>query len=137
MTKSTVTIQDFAKLEMRVGKVVEATNKEGSEKLIRLVVDFGLKDKGDKGDMGDMGEERETRIIFTGVRGFGYTPEDFIGKQFFFITNLSPRKMMDEESQGMIMAASNAAGAVDSGQGDDSKPIFLTADGMPVGAKIR
>lgn len=143
MIKSTVTIQDFAKLEMRVGKVLTATNKEGSEKLIRLVVDFGVKDRGNKGNKG---EEREMRIIFTGVRGFGYTPEDFKGKQFFFITNLAPRKMMDEESQGMIMAASNAADAAGAVDGDpsppadgsgQSKPLFLSADGMPVGAKIR
>lgn len=110
--ETTITIQDFAKVEMRVGRVVEATNKEGSEKLIRLVVDFGL----------------EKRIIFTGVRGFGYTPEDFLNKQFFFITNLVPRKMMDEESQGMILA-------VDSEK--DKKPLFVSAEGLPLGAKIR
>ena len=46
---STITIGDFAKLEMRVGKVIEATNKEGSEKLIRLVVDVGVKNRGDRG----------------------------------------------------------------------------------------
>lgn len=108
-----ITIQDFAKVEMRVGKVVEATNKEGSEKLIRLVVDIG---------------EEADRIIFTGVRGFGYTPDDFAGKQFFFITNLAPRKMMDEESQGMILAVDSEV---------ERKPLFLTAEGMPVGAQIR
>lgn len=76
--------------------------------------------------MGDQGDENETKIIFTGVRGFGYTPEDFFDKQFFFITNLAPRKMMDEESQGMILAVNTA-----------EKPLFLSAEGMPVGAKIR
>lgn len=105
-----ITIDDFGKVEMRVGKVVEAKNKEGSDKLIRLVVDFGL----------------ETRTIFIGVRGFGYTPEDFLNKQFFFITNLAPRKMMDEESQGMILAVDTP-----------EKPLFLSAEGMPLGAKIR
>ncbi len=109
---NSITIDEFARVEMRVGKVVEAENKEGSDKLIRLVVDFG---------------EKGTRVIFTGVRAFGYTPDYFAGKQFFFITNLAPRKMMDEESQGMIMA-------VDS---PDGKPLFLSADGMPPGAKIR
>lgn len=53
-----VTIDDFAKIEIRAGKVMEAKNKEGSEKLIRLLVDVG---------------EEKPRIIFTGVRGFGYT----------------------------------------------------------------
>lgn len=108
---STISIVDFAKVEMRVGKVLEAKNKAGSEKLIRLVVAVG---------------EEKPRIIFTAVRPFGYTPEFFAGKQFFFITNLAPRKMMDEESQGMIMAVDGA----------DGKPQFLSAAGMPVGAKI-
>jgi tryptophanyl-tRNA synthetase len=108
----TVTIDDFARLDLTVGRVMEAKNKEGSEKLIRLVVDIG---------------EDKTRVIFTGVRPFGFVPEDFEGKQFFFITNLAFRKMLDEESQGMILAV----------DGPDKKPIFLTASGMPVGAKIR
>ncbi|MEK7119178.1 MAG: hypothetical protein AAB889_01515, partial [Patescibacteria group bacterium] len=126
-----ITIEEFGKVEMLVGKVVEATNKEGSEKLIRLVVDFGLRSRGDKGDQGNTGdneEEKEIRIIFTGVRGFGYIPADFLNKQFFFITNLAPRRMMDEESQGMILA-------VDSEK--DKKPLFVSAEGLPVGAKIR
>lgn len=107
----TITIDDFAKVEFKVGKVVGATNKEGSDKLIRLVVDIA---------------EEKPRIVFTGVRGFGYTPDDFIGKQFFFITNLAPRKMMDEGSQGMILAVDGP-----------NKPIFVSAEGMPVGAKVR
>lgn len=108
----TITIDEFARVEIRVGKVTKAANKEGSEKLIRLVVDVG---------------EEKSRVIFTGVREFGYTPEDFAGKQFFFITNLAPRKMMDEESQGMILAV----------DGIDKKPQFVSAESMPVGAKIR
>lgn len=117
-TSGIITIDEFGKVEMRVGKVVEATNKEGSEKLIRLVVDFGT----------------EKRIIFTGVRGFGYAPADFLNKQFFFITNLAPRKMMDEESQGMIMAVDSPRGEAG---GSDKKPIFVSAEGLPVGAKVR
>lgn len=105
-----ITINDFAKVEMRVGLVTEAINKEGSEKLIRLTVSFG----------------DELRTIFTGVRQFGYTPEDFLNKKFLFVTNLEYRKMMDEESQGMILAVDGA-----------DKPLFLSAEGLPVGAKIR
>ena len=106
-----ITINDFAKVEMRVGLVTEAINKEGSEKLIRLTVSFG----------------DELRTIFTGVRQFGYTPEDFLNKKFLFVTNLEYRKMMDEESQGMILA-------VDSPEG---KPIFVSAENLPVGSKVR
>ncbi len=109
---NTISIDDFARVEVKVGKVREATNKEGSEKLIRLVV--------------DVGEERP-RIIFTGVRLFGFTPEYFSEKQFLFITNLAPRKMLDEFSQGMILAV----------DGPDDKPLFISAEGAPLGAKIR
>ncbi len=109
---NTVTIDEFARMELTVGKVIEATNKEGSDKLIRLLVDAG---------------EGKPRVIFTGVRPFGYQPSDFTGHQFFFITNLAPRRMLDEVSQGMILAVDGA----------DGKPQFVFADGMPVGAKIR
>jgi tryptophanyl-tRNA synthetase len=107
-----ITIDDFASIEMRVGKVTMAENVEKSEKLIRLHVDFA---------------EYGLKTIFTGVRGYGYTPETFIGKQFFFVTNLQSRKMMGEESQGMIMAT----------DGPDGKPVFVTAEGMSVGARIQ
>ncbi|MBI5613443.1 tryptophan--tRNA ligase [Candidatus Gottesmanbacteria bacterium] len=122
---SLITINEFAKVKLKVGKVVEASNKEGSEKLIRLVVDIG---------------EKETRVVFTGVRGYGYTPEDFLGKQFFFVTNLAPRKMLDEESQGMILAIDPSAGPPRdaSGQaGQVQKPLFISAESMPIGAAIR
>jgi tryptophanyl-tRNA synthetase len=109
--KEVVTIDEFARVEMSVGRVKEAANKDGSDKLIRLVVDVG---------------EDKQRVMFTAVRPFGYTLDFFAGKQFFFITNLAPRKIMDEYSQGMIMAVDGA----------DGKPQFLTAEGMPIGAKI-
>ena len=112
-----INIDDFACVEMRVGKVLEATNKDGSDKLIRLVVDVG---------------EEKPRIIFTGVRSFGYTPDFFAGHQFFFITNLAPRKMLDEYSNGMIMAVDSSASSEQAG-----KPQFIPADGMSPGAKIR
>jgi len=137
----TITIDDFAKVEIRVGKVLEAKNKEGSEKLIRLVVDIGLVEMGLIGPIGNIrqigNEQHEIRVIFTGVRGFGYTPENFLGKQFFFITNLAYRKMMDEESQGMILAVDPPSQSASGGHGGVGKPIFISAEGMPVGAKIR
>lgn len=106
-----ITVDDFAKVEIRVGLVKEAINKEGSEKLIRLTVDFGT----------------EIRVIFTGVRSYGFVPEDFAGKKFLFVTNLEYRKMMDEESQGMILAVDST----------ESKPIFIETPNLPVGAKVR
>ncbi len=108
-----INIDQFKEVEMKVGLVVEAMNQEGSEKLIKLKVDFG---------------EETMRTIFTGVRPFGYTTDYFAGKKWLFVTNLEPRKMMGEESQGMILAV----------DGSEDKPIFLTLDeDVPVGAKVR
>ncbi len=106
-----ISVDDFGKMEIRVGKVEQAENVEKSEKLILLTVSFG----------------DQTRTIYTGVRGYGYTPEDFREKQFLFITNLAYRKMPGGESQGMILAV----------DGPDDKPLFVPAEGMPVGAKVR
>ncbi len=110
--KSTITIDDFSNVKIRVGRVEEAEHVEKSEKLIRLHVDFG--------SFGN-------RTIFTGVRTYGYTADDFVGKQFLFVVNLEPRKMMGEESQGMILAVNSA----------DGKPLFISGEGLPMGSKIR
>lgn len=104
-----ISIDDFSKIEIKVGLVTEAINKEGSEKLIKLTVSFG----------------EESRTIFTGVRTFGYTPEDFLNKKFLFVTNLEYRKMMDEESQGMILAV---------GVG---RPVFVEVPGLDIGERVR
>lgn len=118
--KPMITIEEFAKLEMRVGKVTEAVDVPKSEKLIRLTVDFG---------------EQGKRIIFTGVRGYGYSAGDFSGKQFLFVVNLEPRKMMGEESQGMILAVDGLE--QDFGEHADKRPEFISAEGLPVGALVR
>lgn len=88
--KPTIQFPDFAKLEIRIGRVVEASIPEGSEKLIRQVVDFG--------------QELGRRVIFSGIQAW-YKPDDLLGKQLPYVINLEPRKMMGEESQGMLMAA--------------------------------
>ncbi len=117
-----ISLDDFKKVEMRVGLVTEATNVEGSEKLIRLSVDLG----------------DEKRTIFTGVRSFGYTPDFFVNKKWLFVTNLEYRKMpsfvetpagkMREDSQGMILAV----------DGTDEKPVFVQmGDDAPVGSRVR
>lgn len=86
--KTPITYADFEKLDIRVGTVVEATAPEWSKKLLRFVVDFG--------------PEIGQRIIFSGIRTW-YQPETLIGKQFGFLINLEPKKMGEEESQGMMM----------------------------------
>ena len=79
---------DFAKLEMRVGKVAHAERVEGSEKLLRLEVDMG-------------GEKRQ---LVAGI-GKNYAPEEVAGKKIVVLVNLEPKKMMGLESQGMLLAA--------------------------------
>lgn len=106
-----INIDDFSKIEMRVGLVVEATGVEGSEKLIREVVDFGS----------------EKRIIFSGIRKW-YQPEDLVGKKFIYVTNLEPRRMLNEESNGMILVAETAGGEV---------KLVPVLKGIPIGTRVR
>jgi methionine--tRNA ligase beta chain len=87
-----ISFEDFKKCEMRIGTIVVAELVEGSEKLLRLEVDFG--------------EDVGKRQILSGIAKF-YTPEEMLGKQLPFIVNLEPRKMMGLESQGMLIAADN------------------------------
>lgn len=115
-----ITIDEFAKVEMRVGKVIKAEDAAKSEKLIRLTVDFG---------------EFGQRIIFTGVRTYGYVTDDFADKQFIFVVNIPYRKMLGEESQGMILAVDGDE--LPFGVHGPKKPLFLSAEGMPPGAKVR
>jgi methionyl-tRNA synthetase len=95
--KPLITYADFDKLDLRIGQITACERKEGSEKLLRLTVDFG--------------EEGE-KTILSGIYPF-YQPEEVINKSFVFILNLEPRKIMGEESQGMLLAA------------DGEKPILL------------
>ena len=105
-----ITIDDFAKLEIKVGTILEAEEIPGSERLLKLKVDLG---------------EETPRQILSGIKQW-YKPEYLIGKQFVFITNLEPRKMMGLESQGMILCA-----------GTDKKPVCLKPSlKVPNGAKI-
>ncbi len=95
--KPIINYQDFDKLDLRIGKVIQVERKEGSEKLLRLTVDFG---------------EEGQRNILSGIYPH-YEPDSLINKSFVFIINLEPRKIMGEDSQGMILCA------------DGEKPIPL------------
>lgn len=89
-----ITIDDFSKIELRIGKVIEATDVEESDKLIRLKVDFGEK-----------GEKK----IFAGVKKW-YKPKDLEEKSLCFVFNLKSKKMLGEDSQGMMLAAEDEKG---------------------------
>lgn len=91
---STIGIEDFSKVEIRIGKVKKAEDIKESEKLIKLLVDFGV--KGEK-------------TVFAGVKKW-YQPKDLEGRLLTFVYNLEPRKMMGDISEGMVLAAETENG---------------------------
>ncbi|OGW56630.1 MAG: methionine--tRNA ligase subunit beta [Nitrospirae bacterium RBG_16_43_8] len=87
-----ITIEDFAKAELKVGLVLKAGRIEGSNKLVVMKVDTG-----------------EERQIVAGI-GRAYAPEELIGKTIVVVTNLEPANFMGVESHGMLLAASDDEG---------------------------
>ncbi|MCE5313071.1 MAG: methionine--tRNA ligase subunit beta, partial [Nitrospiraceae bacterium] len=87
-------IEDFAKVQLKIAKVISAERVEKSDKLIRLIVDAG-------------GE----RQIVAGI-GKAYTPEELVGKKIVIVANLKPAKLMGVESQGMLLAATGSNGTI-------------------------
>lgn len=85
-----INYSDFEKLRIRIGLIVAVERVEGTDKLLKLQVDFG----------------DEKRQIVSGIAEF-YAPEKLVGKQFPFVTNLEPRTIRGVESQGMILAISS------------------------------
>lgn len=110
--KIMITIDDLKKVDIRIGKVISAEKVEGSEKLIKFVFDVGP----------------EERQIIGGL-GLGYPdPSVLVGKEMPLVLNLEPRKLMGLESQGMILAPSDA----------DGKPSVLHPDReVPPGSEVR
>ncbi len=88
---TTISIEDLIKVEIKLGQVISAERLEGSDKLLKLSVDFN---------------EETPRQVLSGIAKY-VTPEEIVGKQFPFVTNLAPRNMMGLESQAMILAASS------------------------------
>lgn len=91
--KDTITFDDFAKLDLRVGTIIEAEKMPKADKLLILKVDMGL----------------DTRTIVSGIAN-SFTPEDIVGKKVTVVTNLAPRKLRGVESQGMILMTENKNG---------------------------
>lgn len=103
-----VLLDDFKKLDIRIGTIILAEKIENADKLLRLEVDFG----------------EFKRQIVSGIAQW-YAPEDLIGKQCPFILNLEPRTFKGVESQGMLLAA------------NDGKAVLLhPASHVPVGSTI-
>ncbi len=83
-------IDDLSKFVIKIGTVESAEKVEGSDKLLKLIIDFGF----------------EKRQILSGISKY-FSPENLVGKQLPVVINLEPRKMMGLESQGMILCASD------------------------------
>ncbi len=109
----TITMDDFAKLDLRVGKVMECSFIDGSDKLLRFKLDAGA-----------LGE----RQIFSGIRAAYGEPEKLIGRNVVFIANLAPRKMRFGVSEGMILSA---------GTGESDLFLLDADDGATPGATVK
>jgi methionyl-tRNA synthetase len=107
-----ITIDDFLKVELRVGEVKVAEKVKGADKLLRMEVDLGT----------------ETRQIVAGIAK-AYEPEKLIGRKVVIVANLQPRKLRGLESNGMIVAAS---------YGEEGLPVLAGfLEDVPVGAKLK
>jgi len=95
-----ITIEDFEKLDLRVGKVLEAQKVENADKLLKLKIEVG----------------NEVRQVVSGIAKY-YSPEELKGKYVVLVANLKPVKLRGIESQGMILAAS-----------DDKDLVLVTID---------
>jgi methionyl-tRNA synthetase len=94
----TIGIDDFAKIDLRIAKIVNCEAVPGSTKLLRLTLDVGE---------ADANGQATTRNVFSGIAS-AYKPEDLIGQLTVLVANLAPRKMKFGLSEGMVLAASHA-----------------------------
>jgi methionyl-tRNA synthetase len=90
-----ITIDDFKKVEIKIGQILTAEKVEGADKLIKFTIDF---------------KEEAPRQILSGIAMYYPDPSVLVGKKFPFVTNLAPRMLRGLESNGMILAASDAEG---------------------------
>jgi methionyl-tRNA synthetase len=108
-----ITIEDFVKVELKVGEVLTAERVPKSDKLLRFMVDVG---------------EPEPRQILAGIAEH-YEPEKLIGRKLVIVSNLKPRKLRGFESQGMVLAAS---------VGEAGRPVLATfTEDVPNGARLK
>ena len=107
-----ISIEDFAKVEMRVGQILTAEPVVGAQKLLKLTVDIGS----------------EVRQVVAGIAEH-YKPEQLVGMKVVIVVNLQPRKLRGVESNGMIVAAS---------VGPEGKPVLVTfKEEVEVGARLK
>jgi methionyl-tRNA synthetase len=112
-TTNFIEIDDFAKVDLRVGQVLSAERIPKADKLLLLKVDLG---------------EAEPRQILAGIAQY-YEPEKLIGRKVVIVANLKPRKLRGLESQGMVVAAS---------YGEEGRPVIATfTEDVPNGARLK
>ncbi len=109
-----INIDDFAKVEIRAGKILSAEPIEGSDKLLKLSVDFA---------------EERPRQVLSGIKRFFSDPAELVGKTCAFVTNLEPRQMMGMSSEAMIAAAS--------GEKEGDEFFTLLEMDCPPGSKVK
>lgn len=115
----TISIDEFGKVEITIGEILSAEKIEGSDKLLKLKVNFGSA-------TGEASPENiNSRQVLSGIAAYFPNPQDLVGKRVAFATNLAPRMMMGLESQAMILA---------SGGGDE--PLSLLTSTAAPGSKI-
>jgi methionyl-tRNA synthetase len=108
-----IDIEDFAKVDLRVGEILTAERVPKSDKLLRFTIDIG---------------EDQPRQVLAGIAQY-YEPEKMIGRKVIVVSNLKPRKLRGLESQGMVVAAS---------AGDDGRPVIATfTEDVPNGARLK
>lgn len=110
-----INFEDFVKLEIRIGKILSAERVEGSDKLLKLQVDFGpeyIEAVAPEEGSQDAPKLEPKPIVRQIVAGIGkiYAPEQLLGKECPFAYNLAPRTLKGLESQGMILCPSDASG---------------------------
>jgi methionyl-tRNA synthetase len=94
-----ISIDDFAKVDLRVAKIIDAAHVEGADKLIRLSLDIGETENG----------QMRPRQVFAGIKS-AYDPATLVGRLTVMVANLAPRKMKFGISEGMVLAASDESG---------------------------
>ncbi len=116
MDKPIITLDDFKKIDIKIGHILSAEKVPETDKLLRLSVDFG---------------EVSPRQIISGIATHFPNPEDLVHKKCAFVANLEPRKIKGFESQGMILAVSS---------GEEGAPFFSllsSTDDIPPGTSAK
>ena len=124
-----ITIEDFKKVEIKIGEILSAEKIPDSDKLLKLIVDFGENNRaGEKqDDFQSQATSASGRQIVSGISVYYPDPQVLVGKKCAFATNLEPRVIRGFESQGMILAVS----------GDDFFSLLETSKDVLAGSQVK